>query len=108
MPPVPTFEYATLAPSVPYTASVTPVAPTVDVVLFPAVFLAVIFKLVPVIAPVVLIPPVVLPSSSFNVNPLVFNVVVLPLASFNVNVLPDNVALLPAIDTLLLLSTANP
>ena len=52
-------------------------------------------KLVPLTAPVELIPPVVLPSSSFNVNPLVFNVAVLPLASFNVNVLPDNVALLP-------------
>ena len=56
-------------------------------------------KLVPLTAPVELIPPVVLPSSSFNVNPLVFNVAVLPLASFNVNVLPDNVALLPLNNT---------
>ena len=99
MPPVPTFEYATLAPSVPYTASVTPVAPTVDVVLFPAVFLAVIFKLVPVIAPVELTPPIGCPDASVNDNPVAVNLAVLLLPSFKVNVLPDNVALLPLNNT---------
>ena len=60
--------------------------------------------------PVLLIPPTLIPSALLMLNPLAPKLAtVFPfVASFNVNVLPDNVAFLPLIDTLLLLSTANP